>query len=283
VNGTERALNFLVNQDRPVELAWGRVTTGTGSFGDLIDALERYQNPDGGFGQNLEVDIEAPDSQPFAARLAMIAMIDAGVASDSPIVQRLSNWLEREQGEDGCWRFPPGVFEHPLAPWFAGWTFPSLNPALDLAGLAHRLEIGSDRLFARIDRLVAELADPAEAESGEFYNVLPYAEFFPWSPHPERERYLVALARGIQARAESGGYDDAGHFFEHVGGPESAIAKRLPQELIDGQLDRLEGEQAEDGGWPSPYNQLWRSWTTAGALATLRVYGRIGTLAARQG
>ena len=271
----ERALNFLQDQDRPVELAWARKTAGVGTTDDVVYALEDYQNTDGGFGQNLEIDIAAPDSQPFAVRLAMLTMIDTGVTNERPILQRLAEWLEQEQTDEGDWRFSPGVYEHDLAPWFAGWTFPALNPALDLAGAALRLEIGTERLFARIDRLIAHLASVEEAENGAFYSVLPYAEYFPWSSHPDRERYLDAIARGIVEKAKSGDYEDANHFFEHAGGPTNTIAQRLPADLIDRQLARLAADQADDGGWPSPYNPRWRPMATADALSILRAYDRL--------
>jgi hypothetical protein len=271
----ERALLFLQNQDRPVELAWARKIAGVGTTDEVVYALEVYQNLDGGFGQNLEIDIAAPDSQPFAARLAMLTMIDTGVTNERPVLRRLAEWLENEQTEEGDWRFPPGVYEHELAPWFAGWSFPALNPALDLAGAALRLEIGSNRLFARIDTLIAELASVEEARNGAFYSVLPYAEFFPWSSHPDRERYLDAIARGIEEKAKSGDYEDASHFFGHAGGPTNAIAQRLPADLIDQQLVRLAAEQADDGGWPSPYNLRWRPMATADALSILRAYDRL--------
>lgn len=271
----ERAIAFLERQNRPVELAWARHTAGQGSTDEVIAALETHQNPDGGFGKQLEVDIHAPDSQAFAARLAMLTMIDCGIASDAPIVTRLAGWLEREQGEDGDWRFSPGIYQHQLAPWFAGWQFPALNPALCVAGAARRIGIGSDRLFARVERLFAEQADIDAAEGGAFYDVLPYAEYIPWSAHPERERYLDAIARGIGVRVSSGGYDDASHVFTHVGHPDNPIAQRLPTDLIESQLDRLASEQREDGGWPSPYDQGWRPMITADALAVLRAYGRL--------
>lgn len=271
----DRALSFLSGQNRPVELAWARFSAGGGNPDEIVTALERYQNPDGGFGNNLEVDIHAPDSQPFAARLAMHVLTDAGVAPDHPMVTKLAEWLEREQGEDGDWRLPPGVYEHQLAPWFQGWTFPSPNPSLSVAGAAKRLGIGSARLFERVDALIARQGKLSDAESGSFYDVLPYAEYFPWSDHPERERYIDAIARGIASRTETGGYDDAGHFFEHAGGPDSAVSQRLPRTLIDARLDRLEGEQQEDGGWPSPYDPAWRPFGTAAALSMLRAYGRL--------
>ena len=274
MSSVERALAFLETQPRPVEQAWARLTVGRGNVEEVSNALSGFQNIDGGFGHNLEVDIKAPESQPFAARLAMHVAIDCGIPISSPVLQRLSAWLETEQGDDGCWRFPAAVFDHPIAPWFRDWTFPSLNPALCLAGLAKRLGIGSERLFSRAESLVRNLAKIEDAESGEFYEVLPYAEYFPRVEHPQRELYLDAMVRGIQARVESGKYDDAGHFFSHVGGPSGEIAKRARAVLIQSQLDRLQGEQAADGGWPSPYDPLWRAWATADALSLLRAYGR---------
>jgi len=272
---TERAIEFLETLTRPVELAWVRAIAGTGSITEVTDALAGYQNTDGGFGQGFEVDIKAPDSQPFAARLAMQVMIDRGIETSDPMVARLAQWLEAEQGEDGCWRFPAGVFAHPLAPWFAHWDFPSLNPALCLAGLARQLGIGSDRLFGRIESLIATMGKPEEAESGAFYEVLPYAEYFAWVDHPARDRHLTAITTGVARRVAAGEYEDAGHFFDQVGGPASAITQRLPVELISAQLDRLAGEQEADGGWPTPYDPEWRAWFSARAISILSAYGRL--------
>lgn len=270
-----RTFGFLETQGRPVEVAWVRLIAGTGSIADVIEALSAYQNEDGGFGQGLEVDIKAPDSQPFAARLAMQTMIDCGIGNSEPMVRRLAKWLEAEQGEDGCWRLPAGVFEHPLAPWFAHWEFPSLNPALCVAGLASQLGIGSPRLFTRVEQLLASIGDPAAAANGAFYDVLPYAEYFASVDHPERETYLTALATGIVRRVAAGEYEDAGHVFDHIGGPTSAIARRLPADLIATQLDRLLGEQEADGGWPTPYDREWRAWFSARAISMLSAYGRL--------
>lgn len=240
----------------------------------VVEALIAYQNGDGGFGRGLEVDIAAPDSQPFAARLAMHVLISIGARADEPMVERLAGWLEREQGEDGDWRFPPGVYQHALAPWFAGWTFPSLNPALCLAGLATRLGIGSPTMFGRVRALVDRMASVEAIADGEFYTLLPYAEYFPWVEHPKREAYLAALVARIEQDGRTGAYADAGHFFEHAGPPKGAIAQRLAADVVEAQLDRLLGEQEADGGWPSPYNAAWRPWTTASNAATLRGYGR---------
>jgi hypothetical protein len=269
-----RAIGFLDGTDRPVEAALARWIAGEGSSEEVTAALARYRNADGGFGQGLEPDIGAPSSNPFAARLAMQVLLATGATGEEPILSDLAGWLEANQDEDGCWRLPPDAKDHPLAPWFAGWTFPSLNPALCLAGHATRLGIGSERLHGRVRQLFGRMASLDEIPSAEFYALLPYVEYVPWVEVPERDRYLEALAAAIERGATSGAYEDAGHLFEHVGPAGGPIAQQMPGELIAAQLDRLAAEQAEDGGWPSPYAAHWRPWTTAGALATLRGFGR---------
>jgi hypothetical protein len=273
MTAAERAMTFLDTAGRRLEAVWTRNLLGRGSRQAVLTALAAFQGEDGGFGRGLEVDIAAPDSQPFAARLAMQVLVALGTAPGEPIVQSLAGWLEREQDDDGCWRLPPGVYQHDLAPWFGDWTFPSLNPALCLAGLAKRLGIGSDRLFARVATLVEERASMTEAESGDFYTLLPYVEYFPWIDHPHREEILRRLATTIEQTARAGKYADAGHFFEHVGPADGELARRLPRALVQQQLHRLHTEQQSDGGWPSPYNAAWRPWATATAVATLRGYG----------
>jgi len=270
---TERAMAFLDGQDRPVETAWPRHVAASGPRERVIDALAFYQNDDGGFGRGLEVDIKAPDSQPFAARLAMQVLISIGAGSDEPMVQRLTEWLEREQGDDGDWHFSPGIYQHELAPWFAGWTFPSLNPALCLGGAATRLGIGSPALHQRVRALADRMASVEAIADGEFYTVLPYAEYFPWVEHPERDTYVTALVARIEQDARGGTYADAGHFFEHAGPAGGAIARRLSPDVIAAQLDRLAAEQQPDGGWPTPYDQGWRPWSTASNAVTLRAFG----------
>ena len=174
-----RALAYLREYGRLVEAAWLASILGEGSRDDLIEALATYQNPDGGFGLALEPDIASPLSQPFAARLALHVISSSNLPTTHPVIQALESWLVTTQDEDGCWRLPSGLSDHPMAPWFAGWTFPSLNPALCLAGAMRQLALGTATTQDRVTHLFAQLASVEEAESGEFYSVLPYAEYVP--------------------------------------------------------------------------------------------------------
>ncbi|MGH2560831.1 MAG: hypothetical protein ACRDJH_17340 [Thermomicrobiales bacterium] len=268
----DKAISFLDRQGRPLDAALTRYVCASGPRDAVIAELAKYQNKDGGFGRNLEVDIKAPDSQPFAARMALHVLHVVGANRDEPIVQHLEGWLEREQDEDGCWRFSPGVYEHDLASWFKAWQFPSLNPALDLAGAAAQIGIGSERLHSRVAALADRLASLEAVDSADFYTLLPYVEYFPWVDHPRREQYVERIAARIEHVARAGGYDDAQHFFEHLGPRDGDLARRLPPDLIANQLDRLRAEQQDDGGWPTPYDQAWGSWATATNAITLQQY-----------
>ncbi|MBA2277100.1 MAG: hypothetical protein H0W06_04990 [Chloroflexia bacterium] len=265
----ERGLAFLEAAEHGLATAWVRHLWHGGDVVAVAEALRRYQNDDGGFGKGLEVDIKAPVSNPFATRLAMSVLVSLESAITGPLIEGLAGWLVTSQDTDGDWHFAPEVYEHELAPWFAGWTFPSLNPACCLAGLAARLRLGNDEMRARVRRLFDERASLEEARTGEFYNILPYVEYLAGVEHPQRDAYLDALAESITSTTERGGYEDAGHFFEHVHGGGPDLARRVPADLIRAQTDRLLEEQHEDGGWPTPYDQAWRPWATASSLAVL--------------
>lgn len=269
-----QALLFLDTAGRPLDAAWAHFLVDEGGKDNVLAALAAYRNSDGGFGKALEPDIEAPVSQPFAVRMAMQILSSLGEGADGAMTDGLTGWLVRNQDEDGCWRLPPEVHDHALAPWFAGWTFPSLNPALCLSGLATRLGIGPALMHQRVRDLFDDLASLEEVAKGGFYELLPYVEYVPWVAHPRRDEYLEALASRITEIATAGGYDDAGHFFGHLGPANGPIAGMVSAELVSDWLDRLGEEQEQDGGWPSPYAHHWRSWATVSALEVLQDYGR---------
>ncbi len=237
---------------------------------DVLDELSGYQNEDGGFGRNLEVDIEAPVSNPFAARLAMGMLLSLRDRPASPVIAGLETWLRDHQAPDGDWHFADAVYVGKLPPWFAAWTFPGLNPACCLAGLANRLGIATPEMLERVAHLFAEKSSLEEAASGEFYDMLPYVEYLGGVDDvPDRATWLDAVARPVNEHARGDGFADAGHFFELVlgGGPD--LVRRIPEATLTRQADRLLSEVEADGGWPSAYDVAWRPSLTASALTVL--------------
>lgn len=264
----DASLKFLNDQHDALGAAIVEHLWRGGSSTAVIDALAAYQNEDGGFGNRLEADIASPVSNPFATRLAMQHLLSLRDRRRGQLVDNLATWLQQAQHEDGDWHFTREVYDAPLPPWFAGWTFPSLNPACCLAGLGKRLGMTTAEMEARVARLFSRLATLEEARTGEFYTLLPYVEYVPAVDLDERVVWLNAIAANIADTAAKGGYSDAGHFFEHaLGGPR--VLSRLPPETITTFADQLLDERQGDGGWPTPYDPAWRPSVTAGALTTL--------------
>jgi len=275
MDAVSRAGAFLREQGRPIDQARFVRHFEGGGIEELTAALARYQNPDGGFGHGLEVDIKAPDSNPFATELALLVCAQAGVPREHALLQAATAYLERTQDADGGWRFSEGVYAHELAPWFAGWEWPNLNPACAIAGLLKELGLGSARLHERVEALFQERARVEDLTGDDFYAARPYAAYFlpNWS-HPQRELYLGGLLWWLIRQHVAGTLPDAEHFFAYVRTPETYRGARLPPAILAAELDRLEREQAADGGWPSPYDPGWRGWSTMQNLITLRAFGR---------
>jgi hypothetical protein len=235
---------------------------------NVIDALAAYQNPDGGFGNGLEVDIESPANNPFAARLAMTVLLALRDRPKSDLESTLDQWLIANQNADGDWHLSAETRAGILAPWFAAWTHPNLNPACCIAGLAARLDLGSREMFQRVATLFASRASVDEARTGDFYALLPYVEYVGGIAFPNRAAYIDALAENITANA-SGIYADAGHYWEHVLAAGPDLVSKLPSTQLDQMAAQLLTEQSDDGGWPSPYSPAWRPLVTASNASIL--------------
>lgn len=265
----ELALTFLSSRGDTLGAAIIRHAWKVGPSADVVTALAAYQNPDGGFGNGLEVDIKSPVSNPFAARLAMQAMRAVDLDASEEMRDRLKSWLVANQDEDGDWHFAPEVYDAQLAPWFAGWEFPSLNPACCIVGNAIPLEITTPRMRERVEQLFARKASQDDARSGDFYPMLPYVEYVAVSGIEHADAWFDAIAEGIRRGHESGAYADAQHFFDHAINAGSGVASRIPADLFEHWVDKLLDEPLPDGGWPTPYDEGWRPWTTAMAMLTL--------------
>lgn len=276
LNILEQARGFIEHHSRVIDQARFAVDFSGASPDELIAALAPYQNPDGGFGHALEVDIEAPDSQPFATELALDYCLKAGVPADFPLVQHAVAYLENSQEEDGCWRFSKAIYQHPLAPWFQGWTWPNLNPSCTLAGILREYGLGSPRLHERVAGLFSQWATLSDIAEGEFYAVRAYAYYFlPEGDLPQREFYLSGLLWWLIRRHLSNEIADNGHWFEYIRSPQTFVGSRMPPVILYDRLERLVAEQRPDGGWPTPYNPLWRGPVTVNNLLILRAFGRI--------
>jgi len=269
-----KARNFLQQNGRDIDQARFEYHFGTLSIDSLLKVLGRYQNPDGGFF-GLECDIAAPHSNPFAVETALLICLWANAPVESPLLEKTAAYLERTQDPDGGWRFVPEIYQYKLAPWFQGWSWPNLNPACTLAGLLLEMKLGPKAVLQRVEQLFEQLEKPEDVTQGDFYTVRPYAVYFIACTGNTRQVFYRAELVNWFIRQHQQNKMDNSHFFEYIRSPRTFAGENIPAEIISNRLDLLLAEQADDGGWPSPYGAHWRPWITVNNLLVLREFGRL--------
>ncbi|MFC7625322.1 hypothetical protein [Microlunatus sp. GCM10028923] len=246
-------------------------------------ALQVYQNPDGGFGHALEPDVRGPDSQPSAVRTALAVLADVD-ALDDPITERAAAWLATVSGPDGgVPTVLPSATAYPRAPWMqprpeSGFLTFALAGLLWQSGVDHPwLRPATEWCWAAL------AADPDPAG----YTVKFALDFLDSVPDPRRaadavERLRPALAADGSLPIPGGTDGERVRPLELSPRPDSPSRALFTDRQLDTDLDRLEHDQHEDGGWDVDYlhwcpaqSLEWRGIATVQAIATLARNGRL--------
>jgi hypothetical protein len=252
----------------------------------VLDALRPYRNADHGWGHALEPDLRGPDSQVSGALSALEVLAELGTAADpevTTLARETADWLAGVALPDG--RAPhvlPTAAGYPAAPWMV----PNDGGFLTYAIAGHLWELGLDHPW--LDAATAWCWKQLDGEHPvDGYTVMFALRFLDAVPEPGRvaaavERLRPAL-REDGTISVSGGEDDEQLrpllLSPRPGAPSRAL---FPEPLVAAELDRLEREQLDDGGWDFDYLH-WspgqtvdaRGLATLGALKTLRLHGRL--------
>ena len=162
----ERAESFIYRHARPIDLARWQLHFEGGSQKAVLNALQHYQNPDGGFAHALEPDSWNPDSSPIQTWQATEILLEIGFTDPShPIVEGILRYLEYRQHFDGqVWlsTIPSNDF-FPHAPW---WSYdvsddlvPNYNPTVGLVGFAIRVVNTDSSLYNLVTRIAGHACD----------------------------------------------------------------------------------------------------------------------------
>jgi len=286
----DRILDFTAANARLLDRRRMQLTVGEdGDPAATLAALAGYRNTDGGFGWGLEPDSRAPASQPVAA-LHAFEVLEEVVPATDPLAIGLLDWLDRVAGPDGALPFAlPGGAGAGSAPMWgsADTTSPSLHMTAVVLGIAHRV--------ARHDPAVAGhpwLARATGWATGQIAAL-------DGPTHPIAFRYVLALLDALEDVDElarltahlprdatlpvpGGKPGEVMHPLDFSPEPRRPLRGLLDPEAIERDLDRLEAEQRDDGGWDvdwahwSPAGGLdWRGWATVRAVRILRANGRL--------
>jgi hypothetical protein len=250
----------------------------------VLAALRAYRNADGGFGHALEPDVRCPDSETTAA-LHALEVLSEIAALDDPMVADLVAWVATIADPDGGVPFVlPTAADHPHAPWMVPSEGGS-HLTFAIAGMLWRAGSSEPWLEQATEWCWARLEHPGELSTWTVKFALDFLDAV-----PDHTRATAAVER-LRARigpdgtlpVAGGTEDERLTPLTLSQQPDGRSRALFTDDQIEADLDRLEQEQQDDGGWVfdwlawSPGQSVeWRGAVTLRALATLAAHGRIG-------
>jgi len=281
----ERGRRFIWENGRLLERAIFTWRFMEGPPGQVVAVLRAYQNADGGFGQALEPDVRAPDSQPLFVEFGLRTLYECGLR-DGGLARAACDFLARHADLQ---RGIPTLFEtFEDYPHAGHWSRQATQPAMDrlagLVGLARWQGVVHPWLAAAeplcLAYLLSERLDDAHSIQNAF-----------------------CLAESMQDRAAAQGLFDklAGdlaqaNFYcaeapvdrygltplQFAPAPSAYCRPIFRGDQIEAHLQDLAAQQESDGGWPVRWGPPgaaalleWRAYGTLRALCVLRAYGKI--------
>ena len=135
------AYKFVSVRGRELDAARISFLFENGPLASVVDALAKYRNDDGGYGNGIEPDFLLPYSSPIATSVAFQIFREVGLPKSHELVTRAIAYLWNEYDETipGWISVPQTVNEYPHAPWWH-WSGDFLsgnfwgNPIAELAG-----------------------------------------------------------------------------------------------------------------------------------------------------
>jgi hypothetical protein len=267
----------------------------------VLAALRAYRSPDGGYGHGLEPDLRAPESQPAAAWHAFEVFADVAPVT-APEAAGLCDWLDSVALPDGGLPIALPIEDSSGCAPFWAQADPqafSLQITAIVAAHANRVAahdpaVAGHPWLARATSCCLAAIDALEAAPAAYE--LAFAIQLLDAVHDRN-----GAAPGLLARL--GEYVPSDGRLRVVGGladealwpldlaPEAGRPTRnvLDEAAVAADLERLAGEQEEDGGWSvdfqsySPAAALeWRGYATVRALTVLRHNAMIDAQAQRR-
>ncbi len=278
----EAAVQYVYANARVLDRHRLGLLMGDGKAGEVVAALRAYLNPVGGFGHALEPDIRAPGSEPAATLNALETLIDIG-EQDHPMVADAAGWIATVARPDGsvpqmmnsAAGYPHAPFINPGGPTFLTFA---------LAGALWRARSGHEWLARATTWAWAELEQTDEVDAYTIVFALRFLDAV-----PDDDRAVAVLDRIRPQLGPDGSIPVAGGIEGERVTPldlsprkEARSRALFTQAQVDADLDRLQREQLDDGGWDfdflhwSPGQVLdWRGSVTVSALETLHEHRRI--------
>ncbi len=288
------AHDFMATHARVLDRRRFELQNGGTDASAPLAALDGYRNSDGGYGWGLEADLRSPESQPGAAAHAFEVFEDIAPATALQAAA-LCDWLDSISLPDGGLPMAlPSSINAGSAPWWreADPSISSLQITVVTAAAAQRVA-GYDPAVAGhpwLERATRYGLTAIDAiHEAPFAYVLAFSLRFLDAVHeirPEAPALLRRLGSFIPANGlipvTGGTENEMLRPLDIAPYPDRPVRDLFATDVISADLERLAGEQQEDGGWTvdflkiSPAGSLdWRGYVTARAVDILRRNGMV--------
>jgi len=294
------AAGFLDQRARPLEAALFGHSFGGAPATAAVSELEKFANPDSGFGHGLEPDLCVPDSSGLATSHGLTILRELGQPADHPLVAGALAWLvENFDSDVSAWRaVPPNVDEHPRAPhWNAalhapggGWPV-AVIPSAEV--LSHFLHYGAGRdeqISAATTALLDALPETSLGPDSVLYlDRLARTEGIPGALEDALAEHLPRLALDMVERDPDQWDGYVANPLKLAPTPSCRVASVL-SEWVDTNLDWALERQRPDGSWAPNWTWQgnhpeaweiahveWQGILTLERLESFRAYGRIAS------
>jgi hypothetical protein len=287
------AADFLASTARALDRRRFDLLFGDGQVEAVLDAVDGYQNPDGGYGWGLEPDLRSRTSQPGGALHAFDVFANVGEASSYRAME-LCDWLMSVTLPDGGLPFAlPVPDPAACAPFWAGAD--SGRSSLQITGIVAR---AAHLAAARI---------PALAEHPWLTTATDHCirvvEGLTEAPHPMELAFAVQFLDAARARPDAvaaldrlrphvpddgllhvtgGAEDEYMRPLDFAPLPDGPARDLFDTAVVEAELERLAGAQQPDGGWTVDFDSYspaatleWRGLRTVDTLVLLRANGRL--------
>lgn len=296
---------FLLAQARPLEKAFFSLGFEGGTVDEVLTELEKFQNPDGGFGQALEPDVRTPTSSALCTEMGLRYLAEHNVPVGHPMVTSAVKYLlDTFEIDTQVWRvIPADTNDHPHAPWWhdedgsLARTFDDyrvIPRAGILASLYHYADlVPADWLAAVTERTVIDIENLDRARFGGGGDTLVYALRLSDAPGLEArfksrlDPFLREVADAVITRDPHAWSSYSTPPLKLAPTPSSPLADLLADD-IQVYLDYLIEQQTPKGTWEPTWSwgdrypetwelarHEWRGILTLDMLIALRMFGRL--------
>jgi len=237
-----------------------------GNKDDVIKALIAYQNQDGGFGNGIEPDLLCPDSTAIGAETAMYILDLLGYRNND-IIDQLSNWIIKEQNEEGYIKHPPNnIYDYPFQKW---WSNPDDLRILALSGFLKKWGFKDIILFDKVKCFYLCNSLPDELT---FYDY-PYFIYLKYLGESEEEK--MTFQRIIKQLPNL--FEDNKEHYPLFGRHWYHALDNVDEKVVENELNNYFNGLKDDGGLKISYENLpwWRPIWTLDGLIIAKINGLI--------